>query len=167
MKTRTHKCYWTYELNKSILFEIWRIYLKEEAALYLDLVILPCTIFYCVFYYNSEHSSFGQLLDLWVCTEIMCWCKGNEILDEGKYLGEMKYGTCTNSKQNQFEYLASGKVFFLLPFLNLVLFPLASVKFVSEKEEEKKCWQILSWYSSLKIQNFCYSGILKYKDGPN
>lgn len=91
----------------------------------------------------------------------MCWCKGDEILDEGKYLGEMKYGTCTNSKQNQFDYLASGKGFCLLAFLNLVLFPVASVKFVSEKEEEKKCCQILSWYSSFNFQNFCYIGILK------
>lgn len=81
-------------------------------------------------------------------------------------LGKIKYGTCNNCNQNDFDHLNPGKVFCLFACLNLVLFPLASVKFVPEKEEEKKCGQIQPSYSYLKIQNFCSIGVLKYKDGP-
>lgn len=155
-----------------LMTSINQYYLKykeysSKKKLHYTYIFWSLPIQFSIMYFNSEHSSFGQLLDLWVCTKIMYWCKRDDILDEGKYLGEIKYGTCTNFHQNKFDDLTSGKIFCLLACLNLVLFLLASVKFVSEKEKEKKCCQILSWYSSLKIQNFFSIGILKYNDGPN
>lgn len=63
VKSRTHTCNWTYDSNKSILFGIQSIELKE-VALYLDFVISSDTIFNGLLYYKSEYSSSAQLLNL-------------------------------------------------------------------------------------------------------
>lgn len=54
-------------------------------------------------------------------------------MDEGQYLAETDYSTCTSHNQNKSDYLISGKVSCLLACLNLALNPLNNVKFISDK----------------------------------